>query len=556
MTTYGLTALGFSLKRLQIILAELKDACRSGFSANGVTVVTGDESGFGIFCGIIAKPLAEIWELAQAVHASQYAGSGAGASLDNVLALVNLTRKAATASTAWQLFTGDSATVIPSGSLVEHDASGKRFATTADVTIDEDEVLGATIQVGAAALGASFTVTVDGHDRTIAAGTYEVDENVAAALAAEIDRTDLAIIAVDQTARTFTVDFDVRSYFAIGKRCKVTGATANVGVYTVADLDLTDGDTVVTVAEAISAATVAGYLHGHVEATASGDTVILTGYDLPDGAGDASDFAFSLALSTTVGGALAFTELEVVAEVECTEDAAIEALAASLTIIATPVSGWTSTTNLIGADEGNLEETDVEARQRRAKSLKIHRLETVLAALTGVDAVRVYYNDTGTADGEGRPGHSIECVVDGGDDDEIAQAIYETKAGGIQTWGNSVQVITDSQGITRTVLFSRPTDVDIYVAVTVASLYDEEDLPADASGAIKDAIVTYGGTFVGGANVIAKRIEAAIALSVPGLDSFSVNIGIAASPGTATTIAIAADEIARFDEDRITVAGV
>ena len=58
MSTFGLDDEGFSIKRLQDILAELKDAIQAGFGSDGVTVMTGDESGFGILCGIVSKPIA------------------------------------------------------------------------------------------------------------------------------------------------------------------------------------------------------------------------------------------------------------------------------------------------------------------------------------------------------------------------------------------------------------------------------------------------------------------------------------------------------------------
>lgn len=555
MTTYGVTTEGFAMKRLQVLLEELKESLRDGFGGDGVTVVTGDESGFGILAGIVAKQLAEVWELAQAVYSSAYPSTSAGAALDNVLALANLRRLAATKSTAWSILTGDSGTVIPENSLVEHDASGVRFRVTADVTLDADDVLGATIDVGGASIGAAYTITIDGHDRTISAGTYDVNADIASALAAEIDQS-FPITAVSQANKTFSFNDDRRSFFAVGKRCRVTGGTDNDGEYTVSDIDFATGVTTITVTEAIPSATVAGNLRGYVAATASSATITLVGYDLPSAAGDASAFAFAVSLAATGGGALAFDSLSVPHEVEAVDEGPVEAAVETLTIIATPVSGWTSTSNLIAADEGNLLETDVDARQRRARSLQVNRLETRLAGLSGVDSVAVYYNDTGTADGEGRPGHSIECVVEGGDDLDIAEMIYETKAAGIQTWGTSVKVITDSQGITRTVLFSRPTDVNIYVGVTVDSTYAEEDLPAYPSDAIKEAIVTYGATLASGTNVIASRLAAAVVLAVPGLDAITVKIGTSPTPSASTTISITDNQRAVFDEARITVTGV
>ena len=568
----GLTETGFSIKRLQDILEELKERIAAAFGAGGVTVQTHDESGFGILAGIFSRSIAEVWELAEAVYSSQYPNSASGVSLDNILALANLTRLKKTQSTVWQVLTGDSGAVITEGSLVEHSSSQARFQVTEDVTLDGDLVVGATIDVGGASLGASYVVTIDGVPRDILAGTYSVDANIAAALAAEIDRTDLGITLINQSTRTFTsTDGDHRNYFAVGKRMRVTGGSANDGVYTVRAVGLTGGRTTVQVVEAIPSATPGpGRLRGYVMATAIGSQVFISSYQeygtgfpppitdgaLAAGASDLSNQAFSVALTTTGGGTLAFSSISVPTEVESITDGEVGADAGTLVVIATPVSGWVSTTNPISADVGNFAETDADARARRAETLRAHRLETILRNLPRVDSVKVYPNDDSATDSEGRPGHSVECVVTGGDDDVIAAAIYENKAAGIATFGNTAVEIVDSQGFTRVVEFSRPTDVAIYVAVTIVTLYGEEELPANPSGAIAEAVVTYGDTLAEGIDVIAKRIQAAVILAIPGIDDLTVKISTTPNPTGSTTISISAQQRAIFDVARVTVSGV
>jgi len=558
MTTYGLTSLGFAIKRLADILEELKTSIRDAYGADGVTVVTGDETGFGILAGVVAKPLAELWELLQAVYASQYPSTASGAALDNVLELANLRRLAATPSTAWQILTGDLASVVPSGSVVEHEATGARFATTDDVTLSADLVLGAEITVASPATNDIFTVTINGRAQSHTATAGNTAADVAAALVLDIDPS-LAVIDVDQTERTFTVDGDHRDHFAIGKRCRITGGSDNDGIYTVFDVDLTSGDTVITVLEAIPAAISSPPvedLRGFAEASSVSAVLTLVGYDLPDGASDAEDFGFSLTVAVTGTGTLTIDTVSVPHLVEAVENGPTEALVGTLTVIATGASGWTSTENVIGADVGNLIEPDVDARQRRTKSLAAMRMETRLAGLSGVDDVVVHENDTGTTDSDGRPGHSIECLVTGGDPHAIAQMIYDYKPAGIETYGNSFERITDSQGHEHIIEFSRATDVDIYVGVTVNSTYSEEDLPTAPSDAIADAIVAYGAGFVGGKDVISQRIAGAIMMAVPGLESITVLISKTVTPTVGTTITIADSEVARFDADRITVSGV
>lgn len=557
----GLSDTGFTIKRLQEILAELKARVSAAFGADGVTVQTHDESGFGILCGIFAQSIAEVWELAEAVYSSQYPNSASGVALDNVLALTNLKRLAKTQSSVWQVFTGDSGTVIPSGSLVEHSSSQERFAATEDVVLDGDVAVGAVVEVGGAAIGASFVVTIDGVARDILAGTYSTNTDVAAALAAEIDRTDLVITAIDQTSRTFTGPAnapELRNYFAVGKRMRVTGGSANDGVYTVGALGVSGGKLTVTVVEEIPSATIGGgKLRGFVKATSSSNLVTMTSYDeLPEGASDLSHHAFSIALSTSGGGTLAFDSISVPQEVEALSDGEIGADVGTLVTIATPVSGWVSTSNPVDADVGNLIESDPDARVRRAETLRAHRLETILRNLPRVDSVKVYPNDTGDVDAEGRPPHSVECVVTGGDDDVIAKAIYENKAAGIETYGNTAVPIVDSEGFDRVVEFSRPSSLAIYVTVVVAALYEEESLPANPQEAIAEAVVTYGDTLAEGVDVIAKRFAAAVILAVPGIEDLTVKIGTSANPTGSTTIVINAQQRAVFDVARVKVEGV
>lgn len=552
--TYGLTDDGFLIKRLTTILEEVKAGIAAGFGADGVTVLTSDESGFGILAGIVSKQLAEVWELAEAVYASQYPGTAAGAAFDNVLALANLRRIAAAPSTVWQLLVGDLNTIVPDGSLAEHESSGARFETQADETLDADDILGAEIEVGGATLAAAYAVTIEGVERSVLAGTYDTDTEIASALAADIDRA-FALVAVDQTAKTFAVAFDVQDYFLAGKRCRVTGSTGNDAVYTVVETSYADGQTTVEVSEDIEDATVDGSLHGYVEATSSGSTLTLALHPLPTTATDASEFAASLVVSATGGGTLDITSVSVPHEMAATADGPTEATLGTLTTIATPVSGWVSTTNVLPADEGNLEETDVDGRQRRARSLRVNSLAVRIAALANVDAVKVYDNDSGV-EADGRPAHSVECVVTGGDPQDIADTIFAYKAGGVQSYGNTFKLVTDSQGEQHVVYFSRPTEIPIYVDVTVDSLYEEEDLPASPAAAIQQAVVTYGATYTGGMDVLASRLAGAVALAVPGIDALTVKIGIAASPSTSTTISIAADEVATFALARVTVSGV
>jgi hypothetical protein len=87
--TYGLTSAGFVAKSQQQIISELQASIVSVFGAN---VNFGPESNFGQLVGIFSEREALLWQLAEAVYASQYPGGAEGTSVDNILALNNMRR--------------------------------------------------------------------------------------------------------------------------------------------------------------------------------------------------------------------------------------------------------------------------------------------------------------------------------------------------------------------------------------------------------------------------------------------------------------------------------
>lgn len=571
----GLTPQGFLVKRLQEILAELDAALREEF---GAEIVTGPESAFGRMLGIIAKPIAELWELAQATHSTQYPATADGASLDNVLDLNGLRRLAAESSRAWQAIIGNPSTLVPANSLVSHATSLARFLTSEDVTLDlTDRVLSIFVEVSGEphGVGETYSVTVDGVTESFVTVGGESDLDVAIALRNAID-PGFSITDVDQTLHTFTISGNHTDRFGlVGRRLRVAGASgspSNNGQYTIVSATFSGGDTIVEVAQDIPSPTVSGDLRWNCEALAgtvgSVTTLALRCLAeappfLPVAASDAGDFAMAISLSASIPANFTLATVARPVLVAAVDTGPIEAEAGAINVIETPVSGWTSTLNVLPADVGRNIETDAEARARRARTVAIGgtaTVEAILAALLqtrNVDDANVFENVTDVTDADGRPPHSIECVVTGGLDDEIAESIFLSKAAGIATHGNTVQVVVDSQGFSHAIRFSRPVDVPIFVEVTADALYAEEDLPPFPADAVKQAVEDAGATFRAGLDVLPERLKGPIFVAVPGLAALTVKVGLAAPPAVSTTpIPISASEIARFDVARVTVVGL
>ena len=248
--------------------------------------------------------------------------------------------------------------------------------------------------------------------------------------------------------------------------------------------------------------------------------------------------------------------------VSSVEADAIVGAAGSITEIVNPQSGWTAATNPLDAVLGDPEETDGELRGRRAISLSIPGAgtpEALLAGLLDIDAVTaaiVVENTGDTVDANGLPGHSMECVVENGDEDDIGEVLWERKPGGIKLHGDESVTVTDSQGYDHVLGYSRPTNVLQWMRATY-TLYDEEDFPGNGEATMAATLLAEGNALAIGNDLLPDRFSGPVFAAVAGIETLLVEIAddVLGSPGTYSTTpkAIAFNEIAKLDSARITI---
>ena len=244
----------------------------------------------------------------------------------------------------------------------------------------------------------------------------------------------------------------------------------------------------------------------------------------------------------------------------CTEVGAITPAIGDLTNIITTFAGWDSVSNLVPANTGRLAESDTDLRQRWNSSLytrsiaMVDSIRSALLELDGVTTALVYENETDLTDADGRPPHSVEAVVNGGDPDDICNAIWVKKAAGIDTYGSESSVVVDSQGFNHTIYFNRPTEIIVSLNIAVVE-YPEEALPGNASQMIADATLAYGDSLDVGNDVILQRIMSAIYQKVAGIGNITITAATGDPPGaySSNNIAVSVREIAVFDASRIVV---
>lgn len=269
----------------------------------------------------------------------------------------------------------------------------------------------------------------------------------------------------------------------------------------------------------------------------------------------------TLAISLITGNMSVFSATKRTAA-EAEGEGVVEFEALSINRLETPRNG-VSVVNLQSFTIGSSRETDEELRARHAASTQLVGLRTEAAivarvlAIEGVTKATIRDNVLDTTDAvTGLPAHSFEVVVKGGGNTEVAEAILYTKSAGIQTFGNVAVNVTDNDGVTRTINFSRPEDVIVWVKVQY-ELYDEEVVPSDIENLIKEQVLDYGEALEVGEDVIPTRFLPNLYKNISGLGKVIVSLATTVDDLTPpTSYAENTIPIGEFEESRFTLARI
>jgi len=235
----------------------------------------------------------------------------------------------------------------------------------------------------------------------------------------------------------------------------------------------------------------------------------------------------------------------------------------TLDTIVTPVSGWDEVNNPNAGLMGRNRETDEELRIRRANTLVTGNatedaiVNAVSNNVSGITQVIIISNRTDVTNIDGLPPHSFEVVVVGGDEEDIAQNIWNTMPAGIATYGNVSKIIKDSEGKDQEIKFSRPVAKYIWVKVQ-RDFFDEEIYPVDGDNAIKQYILEWSLLNQSiSKDVIRQRLSTPI-YKVSGIENIKISLDGTYSPIDSPVyleqnIIIAVREYANFAIDRMIV---
>lgn len=529
-----LTVTGYDPKRLEDVISDLNEAMRSEF---GQSMNLGADTPEGKLVGIFGAALTDLWERSEAIYQASYPAGASGVSLDRLAELTGINRRDATRSTGTAYLYGTGATV-PAGSLVSVEDVGDQFRTTAEVIIPA----GGAIALSAGTADIAITsITRSGSVATCTTTAVHGLVTGAVVTVGGANETEYNVTAVIENIGASTFDYNMVS----DPGGSATGTLVYQEPALAAD-HLVLGD-VTARSTAVHGLTTGDYVFIY-DATEDNYNGVF-----PVTVIDTTHFTYSplLAVASTpaTGTPAAFDATA--AEVGSVDTGPVQALAGTLNQIDTPVSGWTAVDTNVAVTLGEDEETDAEFRVRRLLALTglgnatIDAIRGDLLSVEGVLSVTVFENDSDVTDGGGRPPHSIECLVDGGTDQLVAQAIWDSKAGGINTHSSTADSGTavDSQGNDQIMDFTRPTDIPIFLDITLTV---DGDYPADGDAQVEAAVLAWALTLLIGEDVIVYPYLVGSFDEVLGVVTVVIDIGTSGSPSGDANITIAETERATF----------
>ena len=516
-----ITSEGLVIRRFPEVESDIQTSLTTNLNTS---LVFDSDTLLGQLVSIIGAEIADKEALIQAVYDSFDIQKAEGEALDRLVALIGLTRLEAAKTSGTQTFIGADGSSIPLGTLVANPSSLAQFETGFSLDLSPANCEQVIYQVTTPLPNTTYTVEVNGNDFSYLSTGINVTSVTDNGGLAQFNHSGTDVIVGQEIViagyitntdynGTFTVTVAGSGTFEVG----VSFGTDEAVGYFEPSLSLTP-DIVGGLASQINLPASKTWL-----ATNVNDELVIATANLSNIT--VSSITFLVPSSVTAS---------VFAQATVTGD--VRGPANSITQLVTAISGVQSTNNVLSFSTGRLVETDEELRARAGISTQLAGSSTVPANLStianvdGVTSVLLVENLTSTTDGEGRPPHSYEVIIQGGVDGDIAAALFSEKPAGILTHGDITVNLLDSGDTVRAVSFSRPEEIFIAVRATY-SLYDEEAFPITGAADITNIILSEGNDLDIGEDVIPKRFYGPIYSGVAGINDLTVEIQTLVSQG-------------------------
>lgn len=235
--------------------------------------------------------------------------------------------------------------------------------------------------------------------------------------------------------------------------------------------------------------------------------------------------------------------------------------AGSLTKIIDGTFGWETITNADPAILGQVQESDASFKSKFDNnglftgSSILEDYKNELSKVENVISSFVYdngSNQTITYDTVSIAPHSVYACVDGGNDYDVAYALFRRKSAGSGWAGTDVtRTVQDSvYGVDYQVSFDRPDVITIYYN---CEFEGGTSSASDPEQAVADAILNYTNTLKVGDDVLPLQVAYAINQAVSGISLTRLQLGTDPNNLSTTDVVIRINQVAKTTSANITV---
>lgn len=581
LTTQGLTVETFQ-EVLDAIITSLQEEVSP-------SIEVGDDTALGQANQIFATQISLANELIQDIYDQRDINKAEGKALDDNVSWLGITRQAESATAGEQLFTGDDNTTVVLGSLIGNDSTGDLYALDNLVLISRNKCRAFEFIVITLDVPNTYTVTVQGIDFDYAAQPSDTEFDIVDGLALLID--------VDSNLTSTSTDDGVNSFGSV---------TVNDNTDVIASTD-----TRLRVSQATTSGDITGVVTGPISAPKDTLTVINTptsGWTstnnfaaLNIGRNEETDaelrtrainFRASTGTATVTAMVSGLLQLSGVSSATINEqfvglgvggtDIAV-LTAVNLTLYTLFVNGDATTGDQIDfTSDASATVEEIAAGLTNEINVVGLGLYTAVDNLDGtltvlapsLNAIEVITTepqlDSAVEVTEGQPAGSIQCVVAGGVDDDIAQQIYDTKPAGVEVWAlRTFDFDSEIPGTARSanakdingenvlIEWNSPSTIDMITSITFeifdTSAYPEDS--ADAILAVQNSVIDFGNALGAGEDVFPAQFEQTVYSAVSGISNVLITINGVPSVPVGVPVPVDSDEEALFTIANITVVG-
>lgn len=211
----------------------------------------------------------------------------------------------------------------------------------------------------------------------------------------------------------------------------------------------------------------------------------------------------------------------------------------TVTRVVDSLPGWAGVVNVLDATPGKNAQNDPQYKSTHLTSLQAKGFATPrglkgqLSLLDGVSAVRIYLNPSDFTDGLGRPPHSFEAVVLGGDQFAIAEQIWLCHTTGTQSYGNTQIVVVDDEGlvsVNRDIYFTRPISRYAWCRLTITRGDDFPQLSlSDVQSLLSEALEEWGNGLGIGTDIYQVQVSGIVTSNLSGVIDLTIELATTAT---------------------------